>query len=316
MERSRTYAVTAATGHVGGYAVRELLRLGHSVRAMGRDRARMKELEAAGAEILVGDLADRDHLERAFTGVDGALLIVPPQPAAEDFVQYQIDMARGYTAAARAAGLRNAVVVSAMGANDKRAGALIEGHANIEAEINTVPGLNVVHLHPTSFFEILYYFLQPLREENVLRTSLGSDAQLQLVAGRDVGATGARLLADLSFRGISNFPVLANRTISLREVCELISEQSGRTFTVEQISAEADIADLVSAGTGHSFAAKLVDTWAMATARGEMPQEKPAPASVAEYRIEDFIRDELVPAIEADVPISEYSTATRPRTAF
>ena len=83
---------------------------------MGRDAGRLKELQTAGAEIFVGDLADRRYVERALSGVDGALLIVPPHPAAPDFLQYQIDIASIYAAAAAAGGLRHAVSVSVLGA--------------------------------------------------------------------------------------------------------------------------------------------------------------------------------------------------------
>jgi len=33
---TKTFAVTAASGHVGGYAARDLLAAGHRVRVMGR----------------------------------------------------------------------------------------------------------------------------------------------------------------------------------------------------------------------------------------------------------------------------------------
>jgi hypothetical protein len=147
----------------------------------------------------------------------------------------------------------------------------------------------------------------------VLRTPLGPDARFQLVAARDVGAAAANLLDTLQFRGISTFPLHPNRLITLREVVALLTECYGQKFTVEQISAQADIEDLMAAGTGQSFATLLTQTWAMATAMGEMPQIEPHPSTVAEYRIEDFIRDELVPAIRDDRPVSDYSTATRPR---
>jgi uncharacterized protein YbjT (DUF2867 family) len=313
VEPVRTYAVTAATGHVGGHTALDLLRAGHKVRVMARDARRLKRLEAAGAEICTGDLTDPDYVERGLDGVDGALLVVPPHPAAPDFTQFQIDTAHGYAVAAGRSGLRHAVVVSALGANDNRIGGLIEGHANIEAQLNTVPGLNLVHLQLPSYFEILYYFLQPLRDERVLRTPLGPDAALQLVAARDVATAAAQLLGDLRFRGTSIFPVHPIRAITLREISDLLTENLGEKVEVEQISAEADIDDLVAAGTGRSFAVLLNETWALATTLGQASQTGPEPATAAEYRIEDFIRDELVPAIRDDRPIADYSTATRPR---
>jgi uncharacterized protein YbjT (DUF2867 family) len=71
-------------------------------------------------------------VESTFTGVDGALLIVPPHPAAPDFPHYQRHLAETYASAATASGLRHAVSVSVLGATDNRAGGLIEGHAAIE----------------------------------------------------------------------------------------------------------------------------------------------------------------------------------------
>jgi len=50
----------------------------------------------------------------------------------------------------------------------------------------------------------------------------------------------------------------------------------------------------------------------MATAMGELPPGEPQPLTTAQYGIEGFIRDELVPAIRSSRPVSDYSTATRP----
>ncbi|WP_433329085.1 SDR family oxidoreductase [Spirillospora sp. CA-294931] len=313
MDNARTYAVTAATGHVGGYAARELLRAGHHVRAMGRDPERLKELEAAGAEVLVGDLADRGYVEKAFADADGALLIVPPNPAAPDFPRYQRGIAGVYASAAAQAGLTHAAFISTQGADDDRVGGLIAGHATIESIFNQVPGLNAVHVQPPSFFEILYYFLTPMRERGVLSSPLGTDVALQMVSARDVAAVAVDLLKDLHFRGISTAPVPPIRPVTMREIAALISEHLDSPLGVEQVSAEDDIADLMAAGTGRSFATLLNQTWAIATAFGEEPREGPPPANQAAYRIEDFIRDELVPAVRSSRPIFDYSTATRPR---
>ncbi|NRQ31865.1 NmrA family NAD(P)-binding protein [Nonomuraea sp. NN258] len=311
----RTYAVTAATGHVGGHAARELLRAGHRVRAMGRDGGRLKELEAEGADPFVGDLADRGFVEEAFAEADAALLIVPPHPAAPDFPRYQHRIARVYASAAAHTGLRHAAFISTQGATDDRVDGLIAGHAAIESVLNQVAGLHLVHVQPPSFFEILYYFLGPMRERGVLSSPLGVDAVLRLVGARDVAAVAAGLLADPHFRGVGNVPVPPAELMTMRQIAELISEHLGRPMGVEQISAEADVADLVAAGTGRSFATLLNRTWALATAMGDTVQDEVTAVTRPAYRIEDFIRDELVPAIRSSRPISDYSTATRPRRA-
>jgi hypothetical protein len=42
---------------------------------------------------------------------------------------------------------------------------------------------------------------------------------------------------------------------------------------------------------------------------GELPPGEPQPLTTAQYGIEGFIRDELVPAIRSSRPVSDYSTA-------
>jgi nucleoside-diphosphate-sugar epimerase len=65
------YAMTGATGFVGGALARRLRDDGHEVLALVRDPARAVDLEAAGVELLPGDLDDVAALDRLCTGVDG-----------------------------------------------------------------------------------------------------------------------------------------------------------------------------------------------------------------------------------------------------
>jgi nucleoside-diphosphate-sugar epimerase len=65
------YAMTGATGFVGGALARRLRDDGHEVLALVRDPARAVDLEAVGVELLPGDLDDAAALDRLCTGVDG-----------------------------------------------------------------------------------------------------------------------------------------------------------------------------------------------------------------------------------------------------
>ncbi|MFI1394207.1 NAD(P)H-binding protein [Streptomyces sp. NPDC020681] len=68
-----TNLVTGATGTVGRQVVAELLRRGHSVRALTRDPA--KADFPAGVEVVQGDLTEPDTLAAALEGVTGLHLI-------------------------------------------------------------------------------------------------------------------------------------------------------------------------------------------------------------------------------------------------
>ncbi|WP_432761492.1 NAD(P)H-binding protein [Rhizobium calliandrae] len=58
------FAITAVTGKVGGTTARTLLKAGHRVRAVVRDRAKGAEWEELGAEVAVATFDDADALAR------------------------------------------------------------------------------------------------------------------------------------------------------------------------------------------------------------------------------------------------------------
>jgi dihydroflavonol-4-reductase len=64
------YALTGATGFVGGVLARRLRESAHEVVALVRDPGRARDLSASGAEHIVGEL-DAEDLDRVCAGVDG-----------------------------------------------------------------------------------------------------------------------------------------------------------------------------------------------------------------------------------------------------
>ena len=62
--------VTGATGFTGGHLARRLAARGHAVRALVRDPSRAGDLEAAGIELVTGDIRDRMSLDAASAGVE------------------------------------------------------------------------------------------------------------------------------------------------------------------------------------------------------------------------------------------------------
>ena len=65
------YAITGATGFVGGALARQLREAGHEVRALVRDPGKASAPTALGVELVPGDLDDTAALDRLCEGVDG-----------------------------------------------------------------------------------------------------------------------------------------------------------------------------------------------------------------------------------------------------
>ena len=65
--------VTGGTGLIGSAVVAELLGNGHTVLALARSEASARAVEAAGAEVLRGELADLDVLRAGAAAADGVI---------------------------------------------------------------------------------------------------------------------------------------------------------------------------------------------------------------------------------------------------
>lgn len=110
--------VVGATGVLGHETVRCLRAAGHLVRGMTRHEGRVRDLEALGAEPVVGDLTDRASLVRACVGVERVFAAAHGLLSRGRNRSEAVDDAghRSLIAVARDAGVARFVYTSALGA--------------------------------------------------------------------------------------------------------------------------------------------------------------------------------------------------------
>lgn len=65
------YFITGATGFIGGHVAHQLLDDGHDLVALARRPSRAEDLEAAGANVVEGDITEKETLRDPMEGVDG-----------------------------------------------------------------------------------------------------------------------------------------------------------------------------------------------------------------------------------------------------
>jgi uncharacterized protein YbjT (DUF2867 family) len=290
------YVVTAATGRIAGAVASGLLRAGHEVRAIARDREKLQGLAAQGATVFAGNLADRAMLEHAFAGADAALLLVPGNRATRDFRRYFADVGAGYAAAARATRLPAAVFVSSLGAHAERHRGLILVHRDVELALDDVPTLATTHLRAAFFYENLFYFARAMRSRGGLYTPLDPDVAIDMAQTRDVATLALRLLSEPSGqRSVQELHGV--RPLAMRDIADAIAARLGRAFPVGRTSRAEDIDLLVEAGASHDFAHLMNDGWDTFSAFGLLRDPAADAATNATHRIEDFAQEQVAPRL-------------------
>jgi uncharacterized protein YbjT (DUF2867 family) len=295
-DRKLTFTVTTATGRIGRPVALGLLDAGHRVRAVGRDRARLRPLVDRGAEPVVGDVGDRAFVERALAGADAALLVARADLRSPTFGADFHRVGRAYADAARATGLPDALFLSAMGAHDPSLGGLIGVHREVERMLDEVATLRAVHLRAASFIENLFYFLPLMHARGVLASPIAPDAPIDWSTTRDVAAAALKGLGHAPYRSGHAVEVRREQPTSLRELARAIEDRLGRRFPSERTPREQDVAAMVAGGASLDFATRMNDTWEIFSGRGV--RGAPEVTVLSTRPLDDFIAKELVPAIQ------------------
>jgi len=206
--------VTGSTGFVGPHVVHALRERDKPVRALVRTPSGRSAttLAAWGAELVQGDMTDRESLRRAVDGAEVVLhLVAIRQGPEEQFRQIMEQGTRELVAAAQEAGVRRFVLMSALGTSEETKDLVPYYHAKWEQEQTLrTSGLEHVIFRPSFVFArdggILPTF-RKLAKLTPLTPIIGSGQQrIQPIWIDDVGAYFAQSV---------DLPEAANRIFEL-----------------------------------------------------------------------------------------------------
>lgn len=210
----KTMAVTGATGHVGEAAARRLRAAGHAVREVTR---------AAGVPI--DDVA---RLTRAFTGVDAAFLMIPPDPKAPDPRRRSDELGAKLAEAVKAAGVRRVVFLSSMNAHLKEGTGPILGLRDMEERLDGLGIPQLVHVRPAFFMENHLQGVGFIARQGVYGTAVRPDVALPMIATADIGAKVAELLTEEPFAEPRVRELLGPRDYTMTEAARVLGAAIGK----------------------------------------------------------------------------------------
>ncbi|QXE36826.1 NmrA family NAD(P)-binding protein [Streptomyces sp. GMY02] len=257
--------VTGPTGRQGGATARALLAAGIPVRALVRDPAtdRAKAVEALGAELVTGDLDDRDSLARAAEGARAVFSVQMPDMNGRAF-EGELAQAVNLIEGARAAGVPQFVHTSVSGAGQhtewvKGRWAWMEPYyaakTGIQDRVREAgfthwtlikPGFFMGNFHPSE--EIMF----PRGIEGGLVSLLKPATRLSLIAVEDIGrAAAAAVAAPERFHRVEL--ELAGDHLTMTDIAAILSRALGTELTAPDMTEEeATAAGMPDMGFGQS----------------------------------------------------------------
>jgi uncharacterized protein YbjT (DUF2867 family) len=106
-----------STGFVGRGVAHKILDLGHQLRVLVRDPMKAAAFKVRGAQVVVGDALNASAVQQAATGVEHVIsLVAVRRNRPQSYLAVNVDGPRILGQAAKAAGVRSVVFVSAIGA--------------------------------------------------------------------------------------------------------------------------------------------------------------------------------------------------------
>lgn len=233
--------VTGATGTNGREIVRQLTARGIAVRTFVRGAGRVR-WDTPLAQETEGDLSDGPSLERAMVGIEKVFAISPLGATA-------VRLCENVIIAAKRAGIRHLVRLSALGA-DRRSGAeILRQHGEVDAML-AASDLRYTILRPNAFFQNLLASAPAIKEQGRLFAAVG-EAKLSLVDVRDIAEAAVRVLTEPNHEGRS-YALTGPESLSYRDLARELTRLLTRPIVYQPVTPAAVEQALCAAG---------VDAW-------------------------------------------------------
>jgi uncharacterized protein YbjT (DUF2867 family) len=232
--------VIGANGTVGSELVRLLSERGQQV-----VKATSKQVTHPAQEVHV-NLATGAGLDQAFSGVGQVFLLAPPGFTNQD------ELLKPAIDAARAQGVRKIVLMSAMGANADEAAPLRKAEVHL---MNSGLAYNIIR--PNWFMQNFNTFwIQGILEHGKIFLPVAT-AKGSFIDARDIAAVAAELLSSDALNN-QEFDLTGGVALNHDEVAQVLSRETGRSITFEDIAPEVLRGGLLQAGLPAPYAEFLL----------------------------------------------------------
>jgi len=279
--------VAGATGKVGGEVVEALKAIPGAppFQALVRRPEAAAELEARGVRAVLADLGDPARMAKALEGVERFFLVSAPDPR-------QVEIEGAAAEAARAAGVRQIVKLSALGADAGAECAFLRFNRAAEERVAASGVAAWTFLRPNGFFHNLLGYADSIRTQGAFYAPAG-EARISLVDTADIGAVAARVLTDpIEAHAGQTYDITGPEALTHDDIARALSALLGRDVRYVAVDDAAAKQGMLAAGMPEWQAEAVVAlyrfyrTGAAATVTDTVPALAGRPARTAAQFLE------------------------------
>ena len=252
--------ITTPTGDIGHQVLENLLSSNEQIRVIVRDPSRIPAEVRNRIQIVQGSHGDASICNTAFAGADALFWVLPPDFAANSVEAAYLDFSRPACEGIRKRGVKQVVIVSALGRGTpqaKKAGLVTASLAMEDLFAST--GVNLRVLTMPSFMDNLLNQAEAIKTRGMIFSPISGDRKLPHCATRDIAAAAAKLLLDRTWTGQKEVPVLGPEDLSFNDIAQIIPEVLGKPVRFQQIPGEAFKSRLMEFGMSDAMAQGMLD---------------------------------------------------------
>lgn len=214
--------VTGASGNVGSYVVKELLKLGERIVAAGTDTQKLKNLFGDAVEVVGFDFTNKDTFNNALNNVDRVFLMRPPHLGKPQDLYTFID-------ALKSRNIKLISFLSLMGVENNT----IPPHHKIEKYIESM-GIPYAHIRPGFFMQnVSGIHSVEIREQDKIFVPAGK-SKTSFIDASDIGLSIATILHEPEKYRNSAHTITGSEALDYYQVAEILSKATGRRITYDK----------------------------------------------------------------------------------
>ncbi len=220
--------ITAANGHTGFSAAKELLELGFPVRAFARNpnNEKAKELKSLGAEVLTGNMNDVRDVRKSMEGIQRAYYSQP-------FAPYSLFTGMTFAVAAEEMKLEHVVSMTQWFSSNTHPSLATREHWLTDRIVMRSPGVKYTIINPSYPFPFIYFQSLELIAQMGIMPDMGKNA---LPSDEDMGALAAHILKDPAEHAGKTYRPTGPKILSTQEMADIIGKILGRKVVAQKMS--------------------------------------------------------------------------------